>query len=335
MKILVYDIIQRRYMKSSSKISAIAAYLPKKICTNNDFKKIDIDDEWVIRRTGIRERRIAGENEFSSTMAINAVKNLKKTYHTNIDDVDMIIVTTFTPDYLTPSVAALVQGYFDISHAGTMDLNAACTGFTYGLCVADALITTGQNKKILLIATESLSKILDYADQNTCILLGDAAVAMLLEESQGERLCIASDFFSDGKKAGLATCSNLSQQYNEMVLKNKQFEQDGRKLYEYVLKNVPIGIQALLKRANLKKDDIDWFVPHSANYRMIEALCKRLHIMLQKTLISNEFYGNTSSVSIPLALWMASEKKQLKKRDFLLLYGFGGGLTHGGVIIKW
>ncbi len=323
--------------KSNSAIMGLGAYLPDKKLTNFDLEKmVDTSDEWITRRTGVKERRISEKDEFASDMAIKAVEDLVRKNDVKINDVDMIIVTTFTPDHFSPTVSALVQGHFGIHGAGTMDLAAGCTGFCYALCVADSLITAGNFKKILVIASETISKTVDYEDRNTCILFGDAAVAALIEESEGIGNFLASNFTSDGKLAENVYCSNLSDKINGTPLtKQRLFNQEGRFLYEYVLKNVPSGINSLLSKENLTLDDIDWFVPHSANLRMIEAICKKLEYPIEKTLISNEYYGNTSSASIPLAIYLGIDERKVKKGDKMLLYGFGGGLTHGGVVVEW
>ncbi|EGO65476.1 ketoacyl-ACP synthase III [Acetonema longum] len=327
-------------INSRSKITGVGAYVPQRKLTNHDLESmVDTTDEWITRRTGVKERRLAGKEEFASDLAIKAVENLIAKYDIRVDDVDMVIVTTFTADHLTPSVSAIVQGHFDMKQAGTMDLNAACTGFVYGLCVADSLITAGHSNKVLVVASEVLSKIVDYSDRNTCILFGDAAAAMLLEragETSGTGSFLASYFTSDGTLAPNITCSNLSETVNgQEVGKTRLFQQEGKFLYEYVVKNIPEGVYNLLGRSNLTLGDIQWFVPHSANLRMIKALCERLNFPLQSTLISNELYGNTSSASIPLAIWLALEESSIKTGDKMILYGFGAGLTHGGVVIEW
>lgn len=319
-----------------SKITGIGAYLPDNRLTNHDLEKmVDTNDEWIVRRTGVKERRIADSEEFSSDLAIKAVENLIEKSDFNIDDVDMVIVTTFTPDYLTPSVSAVVQGYFNIKEAGSMDLNSACVGFVYGLSVADSLISAGHSNKVLLIASETVSKVVDYQDRSTCILFGDAAAAVLVERSNKGSF-LGSYFTSDGSLAHYGTCSNLSKKINGREIgKERYFQQEGRLLYEYVLKNIPVGISKLLEKNNLTNEEIDWFVPHSANLRMVEALCKRMDYPMGKTLVSNEYYGNTSSVSIPLSIWQALGEGKIESGDRLLLYGFGTGLTHGGIIIEW
>lgn len=323
--------------ESKSKIVGLGAYLPERRLTNYDLEKmVDTSDEWIVRRTGVKERRLAAKDEFASDLAIKAVEQLIEKYDVEISDVDMVIVTTFTPDHFTPTVSALVQGHFGIKKAGTMDLNAACTGFVYGLCVADSLITAGHSNKVLVIASEVLSKIVDYSDRNTCVLFGDAAVAALIERTEQKGSFLASYFTSDGKLAQNVTCSNLAEKINNHEInKTRLFEQEGKLLYEYVMKNIPDGVKNVLGKSGLSFDDIAWFVPHSANLRMIKALGDRLDFPLEKTLISNEYYGNTSSASIPLAMWMALEEGKIKAGDKMILYGFGAGLTHGGVVIEW
>lgn len=323
--------------KSNSKIVGLGTYLPHRKLTNHDLEKmVNTSDEWIVRRTGVRERRLAEKEEFASDLAIKAVENLIERHNVRIDDVDMVIVTTFTPDHFTPSVSALVQGYFGMEKCGTMDINSGCTGFVYGLCVADSLITAGHSNKVLVVASEVASKVMDYSDRNTCVLFGDAAVATLIERTNEKGSFIASYFTSDGKLAQNVACSNLSEKVNGQELAKKRlFQQEGKSLYEYVVKNIPDGVCNLVKRSNMTFDDIKWFVPHSANLRMIKAICERLNFPMEKTLISNEFYGNTSSASIPLAIWMAVEESKIKSGDKMILYGFGAGLTHGGVVIEW
>lgn len=321
----------------NAKIMGLGAYVPERKLTNQDLEKmVDTSDEWITRRTGIKERRISEKGEFSSDLAIKAVENLIDRYGFRIDDVDMIIVTTFTPDHLSPTVSALVQGHFGIKGTGTMDISSGCTGFVYGLCTADALIAAGYSRKVLVISSEVVSKVVDYSDRNTCILFGDGAAAVLIERSMEKGSFYTSRFLTDGNLAESVSCSNLSDNINGHVLgKERLFQQEGKFLYEYVVKNIPSGVEELLKKADMTLNDIDWFVPHSANLRMIKAICDRMGFPMDKTLVSNEYYGNTSSATIPLAIWMALKDNRIKSGDRMLLYGFGGGLTHGGIIVEW
>jgi 3-oxoacyl-[acyl-carrier-protein] synthase-3 len=297
---------------------------------------VETSDEWITKRTGIKERRISDENEYSSDLAIKAVKNLLENNPVGIDDVDMIIVTTYTPDHIVPSVASMVQGYFNIKNAGTFDLSSGCTGFVYALIVANSLFSLNHVNKVLVISSEVASKTIDYTDRNTCVLFGDGASAVLVERDENKNGFIACNYNTDGSFGKLVYCSNLSDTINgEPLKKIRHVEQDGRNLYEYVVKTIPGEILKTLERANFGFQDIDWFVPHSANLRMIQAICNRLGWPMEKTLTSVEKYGNTSSNSIPLAIWSAIQNKLLKRGDKLLLYGFGAGLTHAGLIIEW
>lgn len=321
---------------SKSRIIGFGAYLPKKVMTNADLEKmVDTSDEWIIRRTGIKERRIADADEYASDLAIKAVNDLIARHHVDVQNVDMIIVTTFTPDHFSPTVSGLVQGHYGMKHTGTFDLSAGCTGFEYGLFVADSMITCGHCKKVLVIAAETVSKVVDYSDRNTCILFGDAAAVCLLEYTEGQGAFFGSYFSTNGDMAENVTCGNHSDTVNRYPLKQKRiFQQNGQQTYKYVVQNAPEGIHRLLKSAGLTIEDIHWFVPHSANMRMIEAVCEKLPFPLERTLSSIEYYGNTSSATVPLSMWIAQNEGKIKVEDKFVLYGYGGGLTHGGVIIQ-
>ncbi|WP_412036314.1 ketoacyl-ACP synthase III [Bacillus pacificus] len=325
-------------MNSKSRITAIGTHVPNQILSNHDLEKmIDTNDEWIVQRTGMKERRIASEDEYSSHLAIKAIENLCTTYKKNLEDVDCIIVATTTADYVFPSVACQIQQYFNIPHTIAFDLNATCAGFTYGLHVGNSLITSGSHKKVLVIATETLSKVTDYTDRTTCILFGDGAGAILLERDENKPSFIAAHMGTNGDGGIHLYRTNLSTTtMNGTPLQtNEKIVQNGREVYKWATRTVPTGIKELLHTANMQKDDIDWFIPHSANLRMIESICEKSQIPIQKTLTSVEFMGNTSSVSIPLALDLARKEGKLSNGDTLLLYGFGGDLTHLGLIVKW
>lgn len=320
---------------SKSRILGFGAYVPEKVLSNEDLESmVETSDEWIVQRTGIKERRLVKEGEYASDLAIAAVEDLIAKKNISVDDVDQIIVTTFTPDHCTPTVSALVQKHFGMQNAGTFDLGAGCTGFAYALSVADALITSGANKKVLVIAAETVSKAVDYTDRTTCILFGDGAAACILEPAE-EGAFLGRYFQTDGDLAHNVSCTNYSDTINGVLQpKQRLFEQNGQQVYRYVMQNVPQGLHRLSAKAEILLDQIDWFVPHSANMRMIQTVCEKLPFPLEKTLTSLEYFGNTSSASIPLALWLAQEEGRLQKGDILALYGFGGGLTHGGVIVR-
>ncbi|ERI11191.1 beta-ketoacyl-acyl-carrier-protein synthase III [Aneurinibacillus aneurinilyticus ATCC 12856] len=324
-------------IKSKARITAIGTYVPHKKLLNADLEKmVDTSDEWIIQRTGMKERRIAEDEEYASTLAFHAIENLVATYKKDLWDVDCIIVATTTPDYAFPSVACQIQNHFNIPHTGAFDLNATCAGFTYGLHLANNLITSEAHNKILVVATETLSKVTDYSDRTTCILFGDGAGAVLVERDVENPSFIAAYMGTNGEGGAhvYRTTFATTMEGNPLQTTGKMV-QNGREVYKWAARTLPVGIQELLRKTNLQKDDIDWFVPHSANMRMIESICEKSEFPIEKTLTSMEYMGNTSSASIPLALHLGIQKEKVKNGDTLLLYGFGGGLTHLGLLVKW
>ncbi|EKU48194.1 ketoacyl-ACP synthase III [Staphylococcus massiliensis] len=324
-------------MHSYARITAQGAYVPEKILTNDDLEQmVETNDEWITSRTGIKRRHISEDNEYATDLAFKAVKNLETRYGKDLSDVDLIIVCTMSPEFNTPSVASHLQARLGISNCGTFDLNAACAGFTYGLLVANAMITSGMNRKVLVVASETLSKITDYSDRATCILFGDAAATFLVERDETNPSFITSYMDSEGERGGALYCSNLSNEiFDKPIESQDKIVQNGREVYKWAVSRVPKSFQLLLEKANLETPDIDWFVPHSANLRMLQAICKRLNLDEGKLLQSVTNYGNTSSATIPLAIDLAVKDGKLKQDQNLLLYGFGGGLTQAGTIIKW
>ncbi|RNF40388.1 ketoacyl-ACP synthase III [Planococcus salinus] len=322
---------------SKARITAIGSYVPEKRLTNHNLETlVDTNDEWVVQRTGIRERRIAGDHEFTSDISIKAAEDLAERYQKSFKDVDMIIVCTMTPDFKTPSVAALVQAKLGIRNTGVIDLNAACAGFSYGLHLANGLITAGLHKKILVIGAETFSKIIDYSDRSTCILFGDGGGAVLVEYDEQQPSFIASHMGADGELAHNLYCTDLSTEMSGNELAVHDFvAQNGREVYKWAVNTVPKGMAALMGKADFTTADVDWFVPHSANLRIVESICGRSGLALEQTIYSLEYFGNTSAASIPLSLDQGMRDGKIKPDDKLLLYGFGGGLTHAGLLINW
>lgn len=322
---------------SYARITAIGSYVPNQIMTNHDLEKlVETNDEWIVQRTGIKERRIAAQTESTSDLAYQAAMNLKLRYNKEFQDVDMIIICTMSPDFKTPSTASLVQAKLGIKHAGTIDLNAACAGFTYGLHLANGLISSGLHKKILVIGAETLSKITDYTDRNTCILFGDGSGAVLVERDEVQSDFISFYLNSEGEKGSSLYCSNLSNQlFENPIIHNNKIVQNGREVYKWAVSTVPHGMKYVLAQASMTLDQIDWFIPHSANLRMIQSICDKSGVPFDKTLFSLVNYGNTSSATIPLSLDKGISDGKIKAGDMLLLYGFGGGLTQAGLLMKW
>ncbi len=325
-----------RTVQSSLAIAAMGAYAPEKRLTNQDLAAlVDTNDEWIVRRTGIRERRVARPDEFTSDMCLAAVRDLERRGG-SLDEVDYVIACTVTPDYRFPSVATRLQDQLGLSNVGAIDLGAACAGFVYALDYADALVTTGRARKVLVTAGETLTKITDYGDRSTCVLFGDGAGAALVGASDATApTVLARRVNSDGAAGRELYCTGLRTDIGGRVDPAPFLRQNGRAVYEWALKSVPAGIADLLATAGLRPADVDWFVPHSANLRMIEAICKRSGIPLERTLTSMEYFGNTSSASIALALTPALADGRVKAGDVVLLYGFGGGLVECGLLVRW
>ncbi|GIO33323.1 MULTISPECIES: ketoacyl-ACP synthase III [Paenibacillus] len=324
-------------VSSKAAITAIGTYVPDKRLTNADLEKlVETSDEWIVQRTGMRERRISAEQEFTSDLCIRAVDDLIRTYGKHVEDVDLIIVATTTPDYPFPSVACLIQEHFNIQSTGAFDLNATCAGFAYGLHVANGLISAGLHRKVLVVGGETLSKVTDYTDRTTCILFGDGAGAVLVEADETNPGFIASIQGTDGSGGMHLYRAGMANALHGLPLAGAgNIVQNGREVYKWAVRTVTAGIEELLPRAGMTIADIDWFVPHSVNLRMIESICEKTGIPIDKTLYSVEYMGNTSAASIPLSLGLGVREEKLKYGDTLLLYGFGGGLTHAGLVVRW
>ncbi|RFB34077.1 MULTISPECIES: ketoacyl-ACP synthase III [Brevibacillus] len=323
-------------LSSKARITAIGSYVPDKRLTNFDLEKlVETSDEWIVRRTGMRERRIAEPNQFTSDLCLRAVQHLQQAYDKEVEDVDFILVCTSTPDYAFPSVASQLQAKLSIRSAGALDLNATCAGFVYGLHMANSLISSGLHKKILVVAGETLSKVTDYSDRNTCVLFGDGAGAALVERDEQNPSFLHSFISSNGNGGIHLYRSGLSKQMGDVELLGKgNIYQNGRELYKWVVSQLPQGMNQLVAESNFSLLDVDWFVPHSANLRMIESICEKSGFPLERTLHSLEYFGNTSCATIPLALDMALSTQQIKQDDTAILYGFGGGLVQAASLVR-
>lgn len=309
---------------STAQITAIGSYVPKQLITNSDIEKmVDTDNDWIVRRTGIEQRHQASSEEHTSHLAIAAVKDLLNSFPTNTEDIDAILVATSTPDMPFPSVASQVQQAIGAISCFAIDVSAACAGFVSALQMANGLILTGAYRKIIVIGAEKLTQITDYTDRSTCILFGDGAGAVLVEAND-KGAFLASNATTDGNGGMQVYCHT-----------NGNIVQNGREVYKWALSTVPDGVRNLLKRADIELSDLDWFVPHSANLRMIEAICERLELPSEKALQSVVLNGNTSAASIPLALDSAYKAGKLKPGQLMALYGFGSGLTQSGLLLHW
>ncbi|MUT65859.1 ketoacyl-ACP synthase III [Paenibacillus sp. NEAU-GSW1] len=323
---------------SNAVITAIGSYVPEKVLTNADLEAIvDTSDEWIVQRTGIRERRIAAESQYSSDLSILAVRDMARRYNVQLTDIDYIIVATSTPDTFVPSVASRVQAEFGMQGCGTADLQAACAGFTAALQMANGLLLSGIYKKVLVIGTETLSKATDYTDRTTCILFGDGAGAFLLEAASGSKSdIIAASSNTDGSGGHLLYRSSLSPSIGGYdIIATSNIVQNGREVYRWAISEVSKGINELMKKSGTSAAQINWFAPHNANQRIIDALCDKTGFHLEQALSSIAKYGNTSAASIPLAIDDAVRDGRIAAGDTILLYGFGGGLTQSGILLRW
>lgn len=323
----------------NANITAVGKYLPKNILTNADLEKmVDTNDEWIQSRTGIQERRIVDKGEASVEMSVNAIQQILDSRNLDPTKIDAIIVGTVTPDMLFPSCAALIQHRIGATNAWGYDLSAACSGFIFALQSGSALIESGQCEKVIIVGVDTMSSILDYEDRNTCILFGDGAGAVLLEPSTeyGVIDAIMRVDGGGGDYLKIPAGGSLHRTSHETVDKKMHYiQQDGRTVYKFAVKGMADISYELATRNNLTNDDIDLFIPHQANKRIIDAAAKRLGLPDEKVLININKYANTTAGTIPIGIVEAVETDRLKKGDNLILASFGAGFTWGATYIKW
>ncbi|WP_020527299.1 beta-ketoacyl-ACP synthase III [Flexithrix dorotheae] len=320
-------------------IRGIEGYLPDYVLTNQELEKlVDTSDSWITERTGIKERRILkGENMGTSYMGIKAVEKLLKKTDTSAEEIDMIICCTVTPDMPFPATANIISAGVNASNAFSYDINAACSGFLYGLATASQFIQAGTYKKIIVVGADKMSSIIDYTDRTTCILFGDGAGAVLLEASEKEKGVMDFYLKSDGigedflhmKAGGSRRPASL-----ETIQNKEHFVfQEGKTVFKYAVTKMADAAYEVMERNNLESKDIAYLVPHQANKRIIDATANRMGIGSEKVMLNIEKYGNTTAATIPLCLWDYEEK--LKDNDNLILAAFGGGFTWGALYLKW
>jgi 3-oxoacyl-[acyl-carrier-protein] synthase III len=327
--------VTARLVSAPARVGAVGIYVPRRVLTNADLEKMfDTSDEWIVQRTGIRTRHVVSDDEYTSDMAIGAIDDMLA-HHPDVQlrDVDYLIVSTSTPDYAYPSVAAMLQTHYGLpTSVGAIDIATACAGFAYSINLACGLIASGECDRVLVVAADALSRSVDYTDRATAVLFGDGAGVALIERSDVPQI-FGMSHGSDGSGGRFLYRTGLRSEINGQIDESRLLRQNGREVYRWVIEAIPADIERVLQRANLTLEQIDWFVPHSANLRMIEALDKRIGFPIERTLISMVDYGNTSAVSIPLALVPALRDGRVKKGDRVLLMGFGGGLVTSGCVI--
>jgi 3-oxoacyl-[acyl-carrier-protein] synthase-3 len=314
--------------------------VPERVMTNDDLARlVDTSDEWIVTRTGIRERRIAGPRETTGSLAIAAANQALECADMTGQEVDMIIVATSTPEHLFPSTASLVQDAIGASRAGAFDLSAACSGFIYALGVGATMVKCGGYKTVLVIGSDTLSRVLNWQDRGTCVLFGDGAGAVLLSGSDLPGGVMSTTLRSDGSGADMlmipAGGSKLPAT-SETVRDNLHtIRMDGRAVYRFATRVVVQSIREVVAEAGLELGQIDAIIPHQANGRIIEAAARGLELPEEKFIVNLDRYGNTSAASIPIALCEAVEDGRVKPNDHVVFAGFGGGLTWGASVIQW
>jgi 3-oxoacyl-[acyl-carrier-protein] synthase III len=320
-----------------SMVRGIGSYLPAKILTNADLEAmVDTSDEWIVQRTGIRERHVAAEGELTSDLATAAARQALEDAEVDASDIDLIVLATSTPDNTFPASAVAVQKNLGIHEGAAFDLQAVCTGFVYGLSTADAMLKAGHGKRALVIGAETFSRILDWSDRTTCVLFGDGAGAVVLEAEEGagdlsDRGVLTSHLRSDGRhKEKLYVDGGPSATGTVGHVR-----MEGREVFKHAVGMISDVINAAFTATGTTADDIDWFVPHQANQRIIDASAKKLGIAAGKVVSTVAKHGNTSAASIPLALHVAVVDGRIKPGNLVMLEAMGGGFTWGSALVRW
>lgn len=320
-----------------SVVLGCGSYLPERILTNAELaSKVDTSDEWIVQRTGIKQRHIAADGEFTSHLAIKAAQAALANAGVDAQSIDLIVLATSTPDNTFPATAVAVQNALGITHGAAFDLQAVCSGFIFGLTTADSLLRTGAGKRALVIGAETFSRILDWTDRGTCVLFGDGAGAVVLEAQTqpgeaSDRGVLTTHLRSDGRhKEKLFVDGGPSSTQTVGYLR-----MEGREVFKHAVGMITDVIVDAFKATGASAETIDWFVPHQANKRIIDASAHKLHIASQKVVLTVDLHGNTSAASIPLALSVAVNDGRIKKGDLVLLEAMGGGFTWGSALIRW
>ena len=320
-----------------SVILGTGSYLPDRILTNEDLAKlVDTSDEWIVQRTGIRERHVAADGEMTSDLATAAATRALAAAGVSVDQIDLVLLATATPDRTFPASAVEVQRKLGVTHGFAFDLQAVCSGFVYALTVADSLLRTGLARKALVIGADTFSRILDWNDRTTCVLFGDGAGAVVLgtEEGKGtaaDRGLLAASLMADGRHVDkLCTDGGPS-----MTGAPGHVRMHGQEVFKFAVGGVGDVIKSVFETTGLDGTSIDWFIPHQANRRIIEGAAKKLGIPLEKTIITVEGHANTSAATIPLALDFAVRSDKVKRGDVVLFEAVGGGLTWGAATLRW
>lgn len=314
--------------------------VPEKVLTNQDLEKmVETSDQWIVERTGIKERHIAGPETATSDLALRAAQKALKDANVTADEIDLIIVGTATPDMFFPSVACIIQDKLKASNAAAFDLTAGCSGFAYSLVVGSQFVQTGLYNKVLVIGAETISKIIDWTDRNTCVLFGDGAGAAVLGVVESGYGILGVELGAEGAGGEflkLPAGGSRLPASNQTISENKHFvHMAGNEVFKFAIRVMGEAALKALENAGLSHEDVDCLIPHQANIRIIQSAAKRLKLPMEKVFVNVQKYGNTSAASIPIALKEAVDAGKIKKGDIVELVGFGAGLTWAACVIKW
>lgn len=323
-----------------ARISGIGISIPEKKLTNSDLEKmVETSDEWIRTRSGIVERRIASSDTSTSDLGFQAALNAIKSANKRPEEIDLVIAATATPDMPFPATACLIQDKIGALNAGAFDLEAGCSGFIYALCVGSQFISTGIYKNVLVVGCDTLSKITNWEDRSTCVLFGDGAGAVVLEGIENESGLLSFCLGSRGSGGELlkVPAGGSRTPASEKTVKEKQhyIQMSGNEVFKFAVKIMEEASLEAINKAGLKIEDVNCFIPHQANLRIIDAAGKRLGIDKERIFVNVERYGNTSCASIPIALYEACQAGRIKKDDIVVLVGFGAGLTWASAVLKW
>ncbi|ANF96481.1 beta-ketoacyl-ACP synthase III [Paenibacillus bovis] len=315
-------------------------YVPEKILTNADLEKmVETNDEWIVSRTGIRERHIAAPDQATSDLAYEAAVKAIASAGITAEELDLIVIATITPDMSFPSTACILQEKLGAKKAAAFDLSAACSGFVYSLAAATSMLQMGMYKNALIIGADTLSRITDYTDRNTCVLFGDGAGAVVIGEVGEGRGFKSFDLGAEGAGGELlklpAGGSRTPASVDTLEAKQHFIQMSGREVFKFAVRVMGTATEEVLRKAELSKDDIDLFIPHQANVRIIQSAMERLNLSEDRVMVNVQNYANTSAASIPLALVEAVEQGRIKEGDRVVMVGFGGGLTWGASVLVW
>jgi 3-oxoacyl-[acyl-carrier-protein] synthase-3 len=314
-----------------SRIAGTGSYLPKKILTNADLEAmVDTTDEWIVSRTGIRQRHIAAEGEFTSDLSVEAARRALVSAGIEASEIDLIIIATTTPDRIFPSTACLVQDKLGISNCPAFDIQAVCSGFVYAIATADNFIKSGSAKCVLVVGAETMSRITDWTDRSNCILWGDGAGAVILKASD-EQGILSTHLHADGSYANLLNVpSGVSKKEG-----SKTVYMEGNSVFKVAVNTLDAIVDETLEANGLQKSDVDWLVPHQANIRILQSTAKKLGMGMDRVVVTVDVHGNTSAASIPLALDVAVRDGRIKRGETILMEAFGGGFTWGSILMKY